>query len=300
MIDARIRTSSFMRPTSKFRTHYDNLKVARDAPPEVIRAAYKALAQRHHPDRNPGNERAARIMQIVNASYQVLSNPDARANHDSWIAEQERSLGGEEIERAEVTHDERIRAEPRRDTARHEEGGRGLYRSIAWQWVVDKVRAAIVAILIAVAIGAVMRLPWALSKVEQANRVSSYSSRSVQKEQSRFALFAEEERARAKMQCNAELNLLLDFMRTAIKYSDVRGPSASFDTYVAIIENGQRSNADVQAAALMVWAQREELRAWRKVAFAQGVETCMLNLLRGQPRSLTDWLPATPVRATGS
>ena len=31
------------------RTHYDNLKVARNAPPEVIRAAYRVLAQKYHP-----------------------------------------------------------------------------------------------------------------------------------------------------------------------------------------------------------------------------------------------------------
>ena len=40
---------------TKVRTHYDNLKVARNAPPEVIRAAYKALAQKYHPDRNSNN-----------------------------------------------------------------------------------------------------------------------------------------------------------------------------------------------------------------------------------------------------
>ena len=34
-------------------THYDNLKVTRGAPAEVIRAAYKALSQRYHPDKNP-------------------------------------------------------------------------------------------------------------------------------------------------------------------------------------------------------------------------------------------------------
>ena len=56
-------------------THYDNLKVARNAPPEVIRAAYKILSQRYHPDRNPGNPEAARIMRIINASYDVLCDP---------------------------------------------------------------------------------------------------------------------------------------------------------------------------------------------------------------------------------
>lgn len=70
-------------------THYDNLKVARSAPPEVIRAAYKALSQRFHPDRNPGITEAARIMAIINTSYDVLSDPEKRRQHDQWIMEME-------------------------------------------------------------------------------------------------------------------------------------------------------------------------------------------------------------------
>lgn len=70
-------------------THYDNLKVARNAPPEVIRAAYKILSQKYHPDRNPENPNAEKVMAIINASYEVLSNPTKRAEHDKWIAEKE-------------------------------------------------------------------------------------------------------------------------------------------------------------------------------------------------------------------
>ena len=70
-------------------THYDNLKVARNAPPEVIRAAYKSLSQKYHPDRNPNNPEALRIMAIINASYGVLSDPKKRLDHDLWIEEQE-------------------------------------------------------------------------------------------------------------------------------------------------------------------------------------------------------------------
>ncbi|HEU4844561.1 MAG TPA: J domain-containing protein, partial [Burkholderiaceae bacterium] len=54
---------------AKIHTHYDNLKVARKAPQEVIRAAYKALSQKYHPDKNPGDEKAARIMAILNSAY---------------------------------------------------------------------------------------------------------------------------------------------------------------------------------------------------------------------------------------
>ena len=48
----------------KIRTHYDNLKVARNAPIEVIRASYKTLSQKHHPDRNEGSSESQRVMTI--------------------------------------------------------------------------------------------------------------------------------------------------------------------------------------------------------------------------------------------
>lgn len=73
---------------SKLFTHYDNLKVLRNAPPEVIKAAYKALSQRYHPDREGGDER---IFKIVKDSYEVLIDPQRRAEHDEWIKWQEES-----------------------------------------------------------------------------------------------------------------------------------------------------------------------------------------------------------------
>jgi TPR repeat protein len=75
---------------ANMRTHYDNLKVTRDAPISVIRAAYKALCQTFHPDKFQGsNEEAERIIKLVNASYAVLIDPDKRAAHNAWIREQE-------------------------------------------------------------------------------------------------------------------------------------------------------------------------------------------------------------------
>lgn len=74
---------------NKINTHYDNIKVAREAPSAVIRAAYRVLVQQHHPDKNPGDERAAKAMQIINQSYDVLSDPRRRREHDEWIAREE-------------------------------------------------------------------------------------------------------------------------------------------------------------------------------------------------------------------
>jgi DnaJ-class molecular chaperone len=85
----------------RIHTHYDNLKVARNAPPEVIRAAYKSLSQKYHPDRNPGSTDAIRIIQIINAAYEVLSDPVKRSTHDAWIAKEE---AGQEIRKANAAH----------------------------------------------------------------------------------------------------------------------------------------------------------------------------------------------------
>ena len=75
---------------TRIHTHYDNLKVARNAPIEVIRAAYKSLSHKHHPDRNLDNQtESTRIMSIINTSYEVLSDTEKRRQHDIWIKEQE-------------------------------------------------------------------------------------------------------------------------------------------------------------------------------------------------------------------
>ena len=64
-------------------THYDVLGVTPDAPPELIRAAYRDRARRHHPDRTPTGEGDA--MSQVNEAYRVLSDPRRRMTYDRSI-----------------------------------------------------------------------------------------------------------------------------------------------------------------------------------------------------------------------
>ena len=73
----------------KVHSHYENLKVARDASADEIRVAYRALTRKHHPDRNPDNADAQRVMSVVNVAYGVLSDPVKRSEHDRWIAQAE-------------------------------------------------------------------------------------------------------------------------------------------------------------------------------------------------------------------
>ena len=54
---------------------YKVLGVSPDASDEEIKRAYRALAKKYHPDRNPGDAEAARKMQEVNAAYEQIKNP---------------------------------------------------------------------------------------------------------------------------------------------------------------------------------------------------------------------------------
>jgi len=71
-------------------TYYDVLQVARDTSPEGVRAAYRKLAHKYHPDKMPDNANAARAMAAINAAYEVLSDAHRRAEHDLWIRRAER------------------------------------------------------------------------------------------------------------------------------------------------------------------------------------------------------------------
>jgi len=77
----------------KIATYYSRLKVAPDAPPEVIRAAYKALAQKYHPDRHRGSIRHEIVLAALNKAQDVLLDPERRAAHDHWIRAEEIRLG---------------------------------------------------------------------------------------------------------------------------------------------------------------------------------------------------------------
>ena len=61
--------------------HYAVLQVSEHADPEVIDAAYRALARKWHPDVN-GDPGAAEYMRAINAAYHVLRDPERRARYD--------------------------------------------------------------------------------------------------------------------------------------------------------------------------------------------------------------------------
>lgn len=65
-----------------YKDYYKTLGVDRKASEDDIRKAYRDLAKKHHPDRNPDNKQAEERFKEINEAYQVLSDPTKRQHYD--------------------------------------------------------------------------------------------------------------------------------------------------------------------------------------------------------------------------
>jgi molecular chaperone DnaJ len=66
------------------RDYYELLGVNRSAGEEEIKKAYRKLALKYHPDRNPGDKQAEEKFKEVSEAYQVLANQEKRAQYNQF------------------------------------------------------------------------------------------------------------------------------------------------------------------------------------------------------------------------
>ncbi|KAK8693787.1 hypothetical protein V6N13_071356 [Hibiscus sabdariffa] len=66
------------------KSYYDILQVPKGASDEQIKRAYRKLALKYHPDKNPGNEEADKRFADINNAYEVLSDSEKRGIYDRY------------------------------------------------------------------------------------------------------------------------------------------------------------------------------------------------------------------------
>lgn len=76
------------------RDYYDVLGVAKDAPVEEIKKAYRKIAVKNHPDRNPGDTTAEERFKEATEAYEVLGDAEKRKIYDQYGFAGLEGLGG--------------------------------------------------------------------------------------------------------------------------------------------------------------------------------------------------------------
>ncbi len=64
--------------------YYEILGIDKDATDEDIKKAYRSMAKKYHPDLHPGDKEAEQKFKEINEAYEVLSNPDKKAQYDRF------------------------------------------------------------------------------------------------------------------------------------------------------------------------------------------------------------------------
>ena len=66
------------------RDYYDVLGVQKSSSPEQIKAAYRKLAVKHHPDKNPGDKASEEKFKEASEAYHILSDKERKQNYDNF------------------------------------------------------------------------------------------------------------------------------------------------------------------------------------------------------------------------
>src|ERR1700716_2899221 len=66
------------------RCYYETLEVERTVNDGELKTAFRKLAMKWHPDRNPGDNNSEHKFKEINEAYEILKDPDKRAAYDRY------------------------------------------------------------------------------------------------------------------------------------------------------------------------------------------------------------------------
>ena len=110
---------------------YKELGIDKQATPEDIKKAYRNLAKKYHPDKNPDDPTTTEKFQKISHAYSILSDPDKRKKYDKYGTVDEGEWDFEEfMDNCGINFDEMFQFEDMRDNAHPNHGLKLMVRRI--------------------------------------------------------------------------------------------------------------------------------------------------------------------------
>src|SRR5258706_8206277 len=88
--------------------YYETLGVRRDADADALKKAFRSLAMKYHPDRNPDDNGAEQRFKEINEAYDVLKDEQRRAAYDPFCHAAVQNCGGAPAARGLRVHARRF------------------------------------------------------------------------------------------------------------------------------------------------------------------------------------------------
>lgn len=93
------------------KNYYKTLDLPNDATPDEIKAAYRKLARKYHPDLNPNDKDANKKFQDLNEANEVLSDPEKRKKYDQHRPDSQNSTQAKNPKKPKAKNSSKVRGE---------------------------------------------------------------------------------------------------------------------------------------------------------------------------------------------
>ena len=84
--------------------YYEELGIEKEATMAEIKGAYRQLAKKYHPDKNPGDEKAAKRFVRIATAYEILSDEEKRQAYDATLKGGKNSKSESQADYASTVH----------------------------------------------------------------------------------------------------------------------------------------------------------------------------------------------------